>query len=399
MVSAVERIPTRVSDAELERRWTAVRTEMTGHGIDVLVMQSANDWLGGYVRWFTDLPAHNGYPRTVVFHARNPMVVIEMGPQGVSRRFDGEERTHRGVGELMFCPSFPSVAYTTAYDADIVIGVLDRHGCRSIGLIGPGSMPHGLVDALKAAFGGKAELTDETEFVDRIKAVKSAEEIALIRRTAEMQDAVFQEVLAAARPGMRDIELTALAQYQGQLGGSEQGIFLGGSAPLGQRSPFVGRSMQGRKLRKGDHLTLLIENNGPGGFYAEIARTIVLGKASNALKDGYAAVREAQDHTLGLIRPGASCREIYEAHNWYMRKRRLPPELRLYAHSQGYDMVERPLIRDDEPMTLETGMNLAVHPGYETDSMFVITCDNYLVEANGPSECLHKTEKKIFELD
>ena len=30
--------------------------------------------------------------------------------------------------------------------------------------------------------------------------------------------------------------------------------------------------------------------------------------------------------------------------------------------------------------------------------MFAVICDNYLVEANGPSECLHKTEKKIFEL-
>jgi hypothetical protein len=32
------------------------------------------------VRWFTDLPANNGYPRTVVFHADAPMSVVEMGP-------------------------------------------------------------------------------------------------------------------------------------------------------------------------------------------------------------------------------------------------------------------------------------------------------------------------------
>jgi hypothetical protein len=43
-------------------------------------------------------------------------------------------------------------------------------------------------------------------------------------------------------------------------------------------------------------------------------------------------------------------------------------------------------------------MNLAVHPGYETASIFAVICDNYLVEANGPSACLHATEKKIFEV-
>ena len=81
-----------------------------------------------------------------------------------------------------------------------------------------------------------------------------------------------------------------------------------------------------------------------------------------------------------------------------MRSRQLPPELRLYCHGQGYDLVERPLVRSDETMTLAAGMNLAVHPGYEADALFAVVCDNYLVEANGVSECLHKTEKKIFEL-
>jgi hypothetical protein len=54
------------------------------------------------------------------------------------------------------------------------------------------------------------------------------------------------------------------------------------------------------------------------------------------------------------------------------KKHGLPPELRLYAHGQGYDIVERPLIRRDETMAIETGMNLAVHPGYETASIFAV---------------------------
>jgi Xaa-Pro aminopeptidase len=81
-----------------------------------------------------------------------------------------------------------------------------------------------------------------------------------------------------------------------------------------------------------------------------------------------------------------------------MRKRGLPPELRLYSHGQGYDMVERPLIRRDETMALAAGMNLAVHPGYETPEIFAVICDNYLIGADGPGACLHRTEKKIFEL-
>jgi Xaa-Pro aminopeptidase len=399
MTAAEERIATRVSDAELERRWAAVRNEMADRKIDALIMQSSNDWLGGYARWFTGLPAHNGYPRTILFYADRPMTVIEMGPTGAVRKFDGRDPTHRGVGEMVLSPSFFSAAYSTGYDAKLATAALKQNGCRTLGVLAPGALPHGLMAALKNAFKGQAKIVDATDAIDRIKAVKSAEEIALLERTAIMQDEVFAKVVAAAKPGMRDIELTALAQYEGQIRGSEQGIFLGGSSPLSERSPFLPRSMQGRKLRKGDHLSLLIENNGAGGLYTEIARTIVLGKASNELKDGFESVREAQAHTLSMIRPGASCREIYEAHNAFMRARGLPPELRLYAHGQGYDMVERPLIRDDETMTLAAGMCLAVHPGYETPSLFAVICDNYMVEAAGVGECLHKTEKKVFEIE
>ena len=181
-----------------------------------------------------------------------------------------------------------------------------------------------------------------------------------------MQDQVFRRVLDKIRPGMTDNDVTALAQYEGRLLGSEQGLFLGSSAPLGQASRFFDRHQQARRLAPGDHFTLLIENNGPGGFYTEMARTIVLGKASNELIDGFESMKEAQAYTLQLLKPGASCAEIADCHDAHMRSRGLPPELRLYAHGQGYDLVERPLIRADESMTIEKDMNVAVHPGYET---------------------------------
>ena len=44
--------------------------------------------------------------------------------------------------------------------------------------------------------------------------------------------------VAQIKPGMRDSDVTALAQYEGQLLGSEQGIFLGMSAEIGKPSVF-----------------------------------------------------------------------------------------------------------------------------------------------------------------
>lgn len=391
-----DRKMSRISVSELERRWKLVREHMNERGIDALIAQNAKDFTGGYVKWFTDIPA--GYPRTVVFHASDHMSVIEHGPRGKRRELDGGDSDNPGVGEILTTAAFPSVNFTQAYDADVVTGLLSRRGYTRIGFVAADTMPHGFVAHIERVFSDRGAISEEADAIDRFKAVKSAEEIALIKKTAEMQDAVFRRVLEQIKPGMRDSDVTSLAQYEGQLLGSEQGIFLGMSAKIGKPSAFAQRHFQGRTIREGDYLPLLIENNGPGGFYTELARTIVFGKASPELIEGFEIVKSAQENTLSKLRPGANCGEIAAAHDDFMKLRGAPPESRLYSHSQGYDLVERPLMRSDETMALEENMNMAVHPAYGTSSKFTVICDNYLVERGGASECLHHTAKKIFEL-
>ncbi|WP_323037259.1 M24 family metallopeptidase [Pararhodobacter sp.] len=381
-----------ISDKELERRWTIARQIMADHGLDALVMQAREDWIGGYVRWFTDVPANNGYPRTVVFFADRPMVVIEMGAFGTDRRPQAGNKSTRGVGQVLGTPSFHSIHYTIRYDTELLLGCLQ--GCKRVGALAPAAMPYSMTAALMTQF----DLFDVTEALDAAKAIKSPEEIALIHQCAALQDQVFAEVCDFIRPGVSDRDITSFAEAVGRRLGSDQGIHLGLSAPMGSASRFAPRHFQTRELRAGDHMSLLIEVSGPGGLYLEIARTMVLGTADDHLLGAFEQVKAAQDHTLSLMHPGAAPAQISAAHDAWMRARGLPPETRLYAHGQGYEMVERPLIRHDETMPLAEGMCLAVHPGFDDGRVFAVICDNYMIEAEGPSACLHRTEKKIFEL-
>jgi Xaa-Pro aminopeptidase len=396
-MAAIDRVATPISSQELERRWAAVRKEMETRGIDALVMQNASDWLGGYVKWFTDVPAHNDYPRNVIFHRDDLMTVVEMGAKDQRIRFDGKDPLNPGVGEMIASPSFFSAAFTHKYDADLTAQELKHRGYKTIGWVGRGRLQYDLVHGVESQVTG-ATFVDATEFVDRIKAIKSDEEIALIRRATAMQDAQWAKVVAAVKPGMRDSDIAALAQYEGELLGSEQGLFRCSSAPLGEPAVLRGRHYQGRIMQPGDYMTLLIENNGPGGHYAEMARTFVFGKASQELRDAFAVVCDAQKHTVGNLKIGASPAEIHASHNAYMKSRGAPPELRLFGHSQGYDLVERPLLRADETMPLAANMNMAVHPGFPTKTNFVFICDNFLIKPDGSVEHLHKAEQKLYEL-
>ena len=400
MAEANERINTAISTAELERRWAAVRAAMAEHRIDVLLMQANNDFMGGYVKYLTDVPATNGYPVTVVFPHDERMTVIGQGPFGAVRELPPEgDGLRRGTARFMGTPSYASAHYTAEYDAALAERVLARYAGGTVGLLGTAAMSFALVDYLKRGKLAKAKFVDASDVVDRIKSVKSEEELTLIRRTAAMQDAAMDAVFKAIRPGMRDLEVAAIAEQVGHSLGSEQGLFLCSSAPVGVSEMFGNRHLQNRVIQRGDQYTLLVENNGAGGFYAELGRTCVLGRAPQEMKDEFAFVLEAQKFVLDLLRPGASCKDIFEAYNAFMRRNGRPEEKRLHCHGQGYDMVERPLIRFDETMPIEKNMNIVVHPTYVTARSFSWVCDNFLIGENGVSEKLHKFPQKIFELD
>ena len=238
---ANERINHPISTAELERRWAAVRAAMAEHRIDALLMQSNNDWMGGYVKYFTDVPATNGYPVTVVFPKDERMTVIAQGPMGVVREFPPQgDPVRRGTARFMGMPSYASCPYTAEYDAQLAEQALEKYWGGTIGLLGRAAMSFALGDYLKRAL-LRAKFVDASDMVDRIKAVKSPEELDRIRRTAALQDRAMEETFASVRPGMRELEVAAVAEHVGHQYGSEQGLFLAGSGPVGTAMESAGK--------------------------------------------------------------------------------------------------------------------------------------------------------------
>ncbi len=399
MEALSERLQTPISTAELERRWAAVRAAMVRDKVDVLLMQNNNDYMGGYVKYFTDLPATNGYPLTVVFPSDDLMTLVSQGPfGGASTPTANGDGTARGVKQWLTTPSFASCNYTAGYDPELAAKALAPYAGGTIGLVGTYQMSFTLVDHLQKGHFSNSRFIDASDLVDRIKVIKSAEERELIRRTAVMQDGAMRAAFDAVEPGLRDRDIAAIAQCYSQRNGSENGIYLCASMPADKPAQFSQRHYQNRVIQEGDVIALLVEDSGPGGMYAELGRTCVVGKASAELKEEFAFALEARKFNLGLLKPGIPCKDIFTAYNDFMRKNGRPEEKRLHCHGQGYDLVERPLIRGDEPMSIAKDMNIVVHPTYIRGHVLSWVCDNYLIEAGGPGERLHKFPEVITEL-
>ena len=131
-----ERVNRPISNKEMERRWAAVRTAMEKEGIDVLLMQNNNDHMGGYTKYFTDVPATNGYPNTIIFPRDDFMTQVHQGPFGLDRELDpaGSDGVHRGVKRMLTTPSYASAPFTRNYDPELACNALEPYKNSTIGL-------------------------------------------------------------------------------------------------------------------------------------------------------------------------------------------------------------------------------------------------------------------------
>lgn len=391
-----ERLNGPISTTELERRWRVLRDRMTEAGIDVLLLQNNNDHMGGSVKYLTDHPATNGYPLAVVFPREDEMTVVRQGPfDGVIEIGPDGHPVWRGVARVLTTPAFVTAPYTAEYHNTLVAQALAPFATAKIGVVGMAAMPYGLLRQLETTY-AQASLVDATDLFDAVRAVRSPEELDLIRETARMQDRAMAAVIAAIQPGMRDSDVVAVALNACQREGAEQGIFMTASGAPGTAMRMSPRHQQNRVLREGDQLSLLIETNGSGGFYTELGRMILLGEVPAKVEDEFAFALEARQVLLNGLVPDAAPAEVANAYNAFMQERGRPRDQRLVGHAQGYDMVERPLVRHDEVMPILRDMSIALHPTYNHDGAYAFVCDNYLVRGEGAPERIHWTPEVVF---
>jgi Xaa-Pro aminopeptidase len=390
------RIPRIISDSELQRRWSAVRHAMKERGLDFLILQNCTDYLGGYVKWFTDMPALHNYPVTVLFPREEEMTTIWSGPLPPSEP-NPPAWSLRGVKKRISVPIIPALGYTSAFDAEKAVEELSPYKKCRIGFVGMGFISASFYKHITEHL-REARFEDATDLVDTIKVIKSEEEILYIKETCEMQDAAFEYALTRIQPGRRDYQVYADVRGKCMDMGSEQQLVMVGSAPANRAGVMYYEHFGNRIIQEGDVFTILIESNGPSGFYGHIARIVCLGHVPHALEEQFELARQAQKITLDLLKPGADPSHIWDANNAFMRSIGYPEETRIYAHGQGYDLVERPSLDPYETMKIQANMNISVHPSVVSQKAFAFVCENYIVKESGEKICLHKTPQKVFTI-
>lgn len=396
--NSLEKISKCVSDAELERRWKALREGMKKRGLDYLVVQNSGWEMGGAVRYLTDFAPKWGMQFTVIFPAEGDMATITNGidpkidihnfpPADVARGIDLEKR----LGHVYF----PTIALNNYYDAELAVSVLKEKKNPRIGWVEMAAIPMTFASYLQENLPG-ATFEDATDLFDDVRGVKSEEEIGYIKECAAMLDAAVMELPKIIKPGMKDKDVYAEIKRFLYLNGCEYGLAMVGSgspdAPVG----FDNTRFQNRTIQKGDLVQVLLENAGPCGYWTETLRPIMVGaEPPKKFAYLYDEAVKAQDFISETLKPGVIVKDAFYEFHKYCEDRGFAVPARAFAHAQGLSYLERPNIRPDDDWEMKENMHLTIHPSVAAEGTVAMTFDNYIIK-KGPNERVHKLEKKIL---
>ena len=232
---------------------------------------------------------------------------------------------------------------------------------------------------LGEAFGAEA-VVPGAAVVRRLRGVKDAHELELLRAANELTQRAIGAVADVLRPGITDRRLGVLMRRaQERLGLRDVWVL-----PLiGENAAHPHGGAVGRQLARGD-LVLVDTGGSLHGYQSDETRTWVFdGAPSEELQRGWNVVRDAQRAAFEAIRPGVACREIDRVARTVVERAGYGRGYRAFAHRLGHgigmDGHEEPYLDGGSEVLLEPGMTFSDEPGIYVPGRFGIRLEDIVV--------------------
>jgi len=207
-------------------------------------------------------------------------------------------------------------------------------------------------------------VVDAQQLMLDARQIKSSDEIMLLNQAAAMVDGVYQDIVEALKPGIRENEIVALANKRLYEMGSDQVEAI--NAVSGERCNPHPHNFSDRIIRPGDQAFFDIIHSF-NGYRTCYYRTFSVGSATDSQRDAYTKAREWMDASINMIMPGVGTDEVAavwpKATEFGFEDEMAAFGLQ-FGHGLGLGLHERPIISRlnsmKEPVELQTGMVFAL---------------------------------------
>jgi Xaa-Pro aminopeptidase len=238
-------------------------------------------------------------------------------------------------------------------------------------------------------------LKDAPSLVERLRMVKDADEIDLIRTAVNLGAKLFERALKVLRPGVREVEVAAEMELMARRAGAEAMSFPTIIASWPRSALPHGRASD-QTIRPGGFVVcdfgVILQ-----GYCSDQTRTVWVGRASDEARRAYDAVREAQQAAEDAVQPGITAGEVDEAARKVLRQAGLG---RYFTHSTGHgvglEIHEAPRVAAGQEEVLKPGMVITIEPGVYFPGKWGIRIEDMVVVTAGSRDVLTPTSKDFL---
>lgn len=208
----------------------------------------------------------------------------------------------------------------------------------------------------------KATLKPVSGLVEKLRMVKTEDELVILRQAAKIADNAFTHICTFIKPGVTELEVSNELEFAMRKQGATSSSFsiivasgLRGALPHGVATDKV--------IESGDLVTLdfgaLYE-----GYISDITRTVAVGEPSDKLKEIYEVTRVAQELAVEKIKPGMTGIEADAIARDYITSKGYGEA---FGHSTGHgiglEVHEGPGLSFRSETVLVPNMTVTVEPG------------------------------------
>ena len=235
----------------------------------------------------------------------------------------------------------------------------------------------------------KISLNPLSGLVERMRVIKSEDEINLIRNSVRLNEKLFQRIFKTISPEMREIDVAIKVETAMRSGGAESAAF-DTIVAAGSNSALPHAVPTDRLLGRGQPIVVdmgLILS----GYCSDMTRTFVLGPPDKRYRDIHRLVRKAQKAGIQAVKAGAAACTVDRA------ARKIISDAgygKYFGHSLGHGVGqavhEQPRVSSRSSVKLKAGMVITIEPGIYIPGWGGIRLENMVVVREDGCEDLNR---------
>jgi len=245
--------------------------------------------------------------------------------------------------------------------------VLNDHGLKK-GRVGLD--PHSeyiLIDRIRKELGSNYEFVSAQTILEKARAIKSSEEIKVIRRAASLAEAMVITAKNNIGEGVREINVAIEVEHT--LSRLEPLAYPAYKPVIvsGDRAAYLDRIPSNKIIKRGE-IVMIDAGCRYMGYYSEFSRHVMVGNPTPEQKKLYRAAFEAEQEAIKAIKPGVKVSEVDRIARKVIEQAGYKEFQHPHytGHGHGLSVHDLPIAgdpgqKDDYPF--EPGMVVAIEPG------------------------------------